>query len=99
MGRAKEMLDEGMTLERYLKDILENIDDSKVQGIAKLAIDKGFDNLSDKQKHVLKDGITDYIMEECPNCGEHISYEDMEISILNGMCSSCQHDCDKNYVD
>jgi len=99
MSRAKEMLDEELTLEEYLKDILKNIDDLKVQGIAKLAIDEGFDNLSDNQKHVLKNGISDYIMEVCPNCGEHISYEDMEISIFNGMCSSCQYDWDKNYVD
>jgi protein PhnA len=67
----------------YLKSILENIDDS----VAKLAIDKGMDALSDKQEYVLEQGISDYLMYECPNCGESISYEDMEISIDNGMCS------------
>jgi hypothetical protein len=99
MGRVKQILDEGMTLESYLKEILENIDDIKVQGIAKLAIDKGFDMLSDKQQFILKEGISDYILEECPNCGIHIDYEDMENAIFNNRCQDCENDWNKNYVD
>ena len=99
MGSAKKKLENGMSFEEYLKSILDNIDDSKVKGIAKLAVDKGFDNLSDSQKFVLTNGITDYIMNECPNCGNTIDYEDMEISIFNGKCLSCQQDWDKNYID
>jgi len=80
-----------MTFEEYLKQILPNIDDVKVQGIAKLAADKGFDNLSSAQKYTLENGISDFIMEECPNCGEKIPYEDMVIAIHNGHCDYCQY--------
>lgn len=80
-----------MTFEEYLKQILPNIDDVKVQGIAKLAADKGFDNLTSAQKYTLETGIADFIMKECPNCGEEISYEDMAIAIENGHCSYCEH--------
>jgi len=55
--------------------------------------------LSEKQQFVLNQGISDYIMKECPNCGEHISYEDMAIAIDNDRCSSCEYDWNKNYVD
>jgi len=78
---------------------LKNIDDTKVQGIAKRAIDIGFDNLTQNQQAVLNNGIADYIMEECPNCGDEISYEDMEISIFNNKCPQCQANWDKNYED
>ena len=83
-----------MSFEDYLKDIIDNIKDD-VQGIAKLAIDKGFDNLSYKQQYVLKQGIEDEIMNECPDCGEQIGYEDMAIAIFNGRCSFCQNRWDK----
>lgn len=79
----------------YLESILENIDDSAAKGIAKLAIDKGMDALSDKQEYVLEQGISDYLMYECPNCGESISYEDMQIAIDDGMCSYCGYKWDK----
>ena len=99
MSRAKEMLDTPMSFEEYLQDILENIDDVKIQGIVKLAIDKGFNKLSEKQQFSLKNGVADYIMEECPNCETHIDYEDMGIAISNGRCSNCENDWNKNYVD
>ena len=84
-----------MKFEDYLKQIVDRIGDPTTEGIAKKAIDIGFDNLSEKQKYVLQDGISDYIMEECPNCGEPINYEDMEIAIFNGKCSFCQNQLDK----
>lgn len=80
-----------MTFEEYLKQIIPNIDDTKIQGIAKLAADNGLDSLSSPQKHTLEKGISDFIMKECPNCGEEISYEDMAIAIENGHCSYCEH--------
>ena len=86
-----------MSFERYLQNILTNIDDTTVQGIARRAIDIGFDNLTQSQQTVLKNGISAYIMEECPNCGDEISYEDMGISIFNGKCPQCQADWDRNY--
>ena len=88
-----------MSFENYLKEIIDNIDDVNIRGIAKKAIDIGFDKLSKKQQFVLNQGISDYIMKECPNCGEQISYEDMAISIDNGRCSSCKNVWNKNYVD
>ncbi|MGM0520287.1 MAG: hypothetical protein ACQERD_11675 [Campylobacterota bacterium] len=88
-----------MSFEEYLQNILKNIDDTKVQGIAKKAIDVGFGNLSSAQQSVLNNGISDYIMTKCPNCGDEITYEDMEISIFNGRCPQCQADWDKNYED
>jgi len=88
-----------MNFEEYLQEILDNIDESNIKGIAKQAINIGFDKLSDKQKYVLTNGISDYIMEKCPNCGEHINYEDMSLAIHNNRCSSCEHDWNKNYTD
>lgn len=87
-----------MSFENYLEEIIENIDDENVKGIAKKAIDIGFDKLGKKQQFVLNQGISNYIMKECPNCGEHISYEDMAIAIDNGRCSSCEYDWNKNYI-
>lgn len=86
-------------LESYLEIILPNIDESTVSGIAKKAIDDGYRSLSDAQKYTLENGISDYIMDKCPNCGEDIEYDDMEIAIFNDKCSSCQRDWDENYVD
>lgn len=80
-----------MTFEDYLKQIIPNIDDVKVQGIAKLAAAHGFNNLTNAQKYTLETGISDFIMKDCPNCGEEISYEDMAIAIENGHCSYCEH--------
>ena len=79
----------------YLESILENIDDNAAKGIAKLAIDKGIDALSQKQEYTLEQGISDYLMYECPNCEESISYEDMEIDIYIGKCSNCNNRWEK----
>ncbi|MCW8894437.1 hypothetical protein [Sulfurimonas sp.] len=79
----------------YLESILDKIDDSAAKGIAKLAIDKGIDTLSEKQEYTLEEGISDFLMYECPNCEEPISYEDMEIDIYNGKCSYCNNRWEK----
>ena len=79
----------------YLESILDNIDDSVAKGIAKLAIDKGIDTLSEKQEYALEQGISDFLMYECPNCEESISYENMEIVIYNGKCSYCNNRWEK----
>jgi len=88
-----------MSIENYLEEIIDNIDDVKIKGIAKKAIDTEFNKLSKQEQLVLNRGISDYIMKECPNCGEHISYADMAIAIDNGRCSSCEYNWNKNYVD
>ena len=89
--------DEGFS--EYLETIIPNIDDAKVQGIAKLFIANGANALSTNQEFVLKEGIADYIMEKCPNCGGSIEFSEMQNTIENGQCNSCQNDWDKNYVD
>ena len=45
-----------LDFEGYLKAIIDNIDEDIVKGIAQRAIDFGFNNLSDKQQHILKSG-------------------------------------------
>jgi hypothetical protein len=75
----------------YLEDIINNIDDSVTKGIAKYAIENGIDSLSSKQKYTLENGLSDYIMEKCPDCDEDISFEDMPIAMFNGRCSGCNH--------
>lgn len=84
-----------MNFEDYVKQIVEDIDDPKTKGIAKKAIDVGFDNLTAPQKYTLEQGISDFIMKECPVCGEEINYEDMQSAIFNGKCSYCQHKWDE----
>ena len=75
----------------YLENIVKNIDDETTKGIAKLAVDRGIDSLSDKQKYVLEKGLSDYVMLECPDCGEQIEFDNMEIDMFNGRCSYCQN--------
>ena len=75
----------------YLRTIIDNIDDSTTKGIGKLALDRGVEILSDRQKYTLEQGISDYIIEECDYCGDQISFEDMPFAIDNGKCSACNH--------
>lgn len=89
------MTENTFTIENYLSQIINDIDDKKIQGIAKKAIDEGFNKLTDKQQYALKN--SEYFVEKCPNCGDTIEYEDMQFTIINGKCPSCQRDWDKNY--
>ncbi len=75
----------------FLEYIVENIEDSTTKGIAKLAIERGVGFLSDRQRYTLENGLVDYVMLECPNCGEQIEFDDMEIAMFNGRCGYCQH--------
>lgn len=43
----------------------QRLNDSKEFGIAKLAIEKGYAELTDKQKFVLKSAIKDFIYDDC----------------------------------
>lgn len=79
----------------YLEGIVANIDDETTKGIAKLAIDKGIESLSEKQKYVLEKGLSDYVMLECPDCGDSIEFDNMEIDKYNGRCSYCQNRYEK----
>ena len=80
-----------MKFEDYLEQIINNIDEQKTKGIARRAIDVGFEKLTDAQRYVLTEGVSEFIMKVCPVCGEEIEFEDMQLAIFNGKCSSCQH--------
>ena len=75
----------------YLRSIVENIDDETTRGIARQALDRGIDSLSDRQRYTLEKGLVEYVMLECPDCGEQIEFDDMEIAMFNGRCGYCQH--------
>jgi len=83
----------------YLESIIPNIDDDNAKGIAKFTVDKGVNSLSIKQIAVLKIGITDYIMDVCPNCGENIVFSEMGTAIIEGICNNCRHNLNKNYTN
>jgi len=83
----------------YLETLIVNLDDTKVIGIAKLFLDKGVKGISEKQEFILRKGISEYILNECPNCGEAISFADMPFALDNNLCNTCQRDWDKNYTD
>jgi len=83
----------------YLEIIISNLDDTKVVGIAKQFLDNGARGISEKQEFILRKGISEYILDECPNCGETISFADMPFALDNNLCNTCQRDWDKNYID
>ena len=77
----------------FLKELIDNkkLNDSKEEGIASLAIDKGFESLTDKQKFVLEKAISHYVYNECKRCGNEIPWSEMSAADDNGvMCSWCQ---------
>lgn len=55
--------------EGFLEDLIKSgrLDD-KEAGIAKRMLDKGYDNLSDKQKYVFNKMIRNNSVEECQRC-------------------------------
>lgn len=73
----------------YLKSIVENIDDNILKGISKQVIAKGLNTLSEKQRFVFESGISEYVMDRCPECREEITFEDMSIAIYDGKCALC----------
>lgn len=77
----------------FIKELIDNkrLNDSKEEGIAKLVIDEGFENLSDKQKFVFEKAISEYVYDECSRCGLEIPWSEMSAAEDNGgMCSWCQ---------
>ena len=64
----------------------------KETGIAKLALDKGYETLSSKQKYVLDKFITKYYPTDCKRCGIQIPISEFESSLDNGgICGYCEH--------
>ena len=81
----------------YLKQILKdgNLTHEVAIGSAKKAISNGIDTLTEPQlKSIAIDMLNNEVyMPACPNewCGEKISWEDMEIALWEGQCSSCNY--------
>lgn len=76
----------------FLQDLIANnrLNDSKQEGITKLVIDKGYEVLTSKQKHVFEQAIDIYTYEECSRCGEDIPWSEMSAAEDNGkICSWC----------
>jgi hypothetical protein len=95
-----------MREERFLEDdfssyLQELIDmkalDGPALGITKQTIDKGFESLTPKQKHVfIKDVIDPNSLNECGLCPNDIPWCEMTAAVENGgYCSWCKHQLDK----
>lgn len=66
--------------------------ESMQEGITKLVIDKGYDNLSVKQKSVFDYMIDTTCKETCERCGCDIPWCEMFEALDNGgYCNYCQH--------
>lgn len=83
--------------EGFLQDLINSgrLDDREA-GIAKRVLDKGYDSLSDKQKHIFDKMIDNNSIEECNGCGCDIPWSEMLEALENGgYCSYCQHMMEK----
>ncbi|MBP6863409.1 MAG: hypothetical protein KBC57_13765 [Neisseriaceae bacterium] len=80
----------------------DEIQDSTANGVARLAIDKGYDQLSNKQKYVVDGFLTgfcegDPILKDCNRrLEDELLLEALEEEIVYGrlMCSDCRHQTD-----
>ena len=72
--------------EGFLEDLIKSgrLDD-KEAGIAKRMLDKGYDNLSDKQKYVFNKMIRNNSVEECQRCACDIKWERAKNRNATGM--------------
>lgn len=88
--------------EEGFNDFLQELVDSEQlepmqKGITKLVIDKGYDILSDKQKHVFNYMIDEICTETCERCGIEIPWCEMFDALDNGgYCNYCKHMLEKN---
>ena len=83
--------------EGFLEDLIKSgrLDD-KEAGIAKRMLDKGYDNLSDKQKYVFNKMIRNNSVEECQRCACDIPWSGVLEALDNGgYCNYCQHMMEK----
>lgn len=77
----------------FLKQLLNSnvFDEDKVNGIVQLAIDNGFDKLSNNQQYVVQNAIKPFIIEKCKRGGCEIPWLEMFAAEDNGgVCSWCQ---------
>lgn len=68
----------------------------KEAGVAKRAMAKGYDSLSEKQRYVFDSMIKENIVEKCERCGTDIPWCEMIEALDNGgHCNYCQHMLEK----
>jgi len=96
-------MDENRYFEEDFSDFLiQIINDNRLEsgkeiGIMKLAIEKDFESLSEKQRYVLKKAISDMLCEKCVLCTNDIPWSEMTNAKDNGgFCSSCWYTMNKN---
>lgn len=65
--------------------------DGKELGIAKWAIDNGYENLSEKQKFIFETSFEPFILDSCSRCPEDIPWCEMvfAVDISDGQCTWC----------
>lgn len=83
--------------EGFVQDLIKSgrLDDKEI-GISKLMLDKGYDNLSEKQKYVFDKAIEKNSVEYCDFCSTPISWCEMMEALDNGgLCIGCQHTKEK----
>lgn len=82
----------------YVEDLIESDRiEGKEAGIAKLAIDQGYNSLSDKQRFVFDKTIKENSVELCERCGAPIPWSEMIEALDNGgYCNYCQHMMEKD---
>ena len=82
----------GDDFNEFLKELIDNKKlDPPADGISKLVIDKGYDNLSEKQRFVFDEALSHYYTDECSRCGLEIPWSEMSAAEENGgQCSWCQ---------
>jgi len=91
-------MEENRFLEEDFPDFLHELvegnrfNDGKETGIAKLAIDKGYESLAPKQKYVLQNAIKDFIYDDCIRCSSPIPWTEMYATEEYGSyCNYCYH--------
>lgn len=92
----KRFLEEDFT--DFLTDLVDaqRLNEKKEYGIAQLAIDSGYTELSEKQKFVLTNAIKDFTYDECLRCSSSIPWSEMYATEEYGQyCSWCHHMMDK----
>ena len=72
----------------FLGEIIDMFDDD-VKEIINKVIESGQDSLSDEEEEVFEDKVESEYIDTCPNCGEHVSFSDMDFVIDDNMCSRC----------
>ena len=88
----------GSSFLNWLAEVLPGLSEPKEIGIAKQAISRGYEILSDKQRYVLEhDVVEPNTVLECKFRGCELSWDEMyEAFNGDGFCDSCRHDLQRN---